>query len=180
MSTSVLQQNIVRICGKQIDLCVPRMDDTDLMKYCHWVNNINVAALIGRSGIITRPELLKDSFLQTGRILLNIARKGENSIIGFATIDYKAQTRTAVLGVVIGEQTLWNKGYGSEVTQLLVDFCRSEQNAHRIVWISYSDNPYAIKCAQSAGFRICVVEHESEFHHGNYHDRIILEIICNQ
>lgn len=179
MSTSVPQYNIIRIHGKQIDLCVPRMDEAELVLYCRWVNDLDVAALIGRSGVITRPELLKEYFLQPSRILLNIVKKGENSIIGFATIDYKAQTRTAILGIVIGDQLFRSRGYGSEATQLLVDFCRNEQNAHRIIWSSYSDNPHAIKCAQSAGFRICMVEHESEFHHGAYHDRITLEFICN-
>lgn len=136
MSISVTQHNIIRICGKQIALCVPRMDDTDLVLYCHWVNGLDVAALIGRSGVITRPETLKEYFLQTGRIVLNIVEKGENSIIGFATIDYKAQTRTAILGIVIGNRLFRSRGYGSEAAKLLVDFCRNEQNAHRIVWTS--------------------------------------------
>ncbi len=179
MSTPVRQNNIIRICGEQIDLCVPRIDDADLVLYCRWINDLTIAALIGRSGVITRPELLKEYFLQTGRILLNIVKKGESSIIGFATIDYKAQTRTAILGVVIGDNFFRSRGYGSEAVRLLVNFCRNEQNAHRIVWTSYSDNPHAIKCAQSAGFHICMVEHESEFHHGAYHDRITLEIICD-
>jgi len=55
-------------------------------------------------------------------------------------------------GIGIGDPEYWGKGYGSEVTKLMIDFAFHYLGARRIGLGTNSKNPRAIKCFKSCGF----------------------------
>ncbi len=55
-------------------------------------------------------------------------------------------------GVSIGDPSYWSKGYGTEVTRLMVDHSFHYLGARRVGLRTNSKNPRAIKCFGSCGF----------------------------
>ncbi len=56
--------------------------------------------------------------------------------------------------VCIGEKSEWNKGYGSEVIQLLMDYA-FEDGADRVFACSVGEhNPRCLRAFEKCGFRI--------------------------
>ena len=61
--------------------------------------------------------------------------------------------RTAELGIAIGEQECWNKGYGSETCFMILDYGFNGLGLHNIVLDPVSFNERAIRSYQRVGFR---------------------------
>jgi diamine N-acetyltransferase len=74
--------------------------------------------------------------------------------IGHANLrDVTTVHRTAEFGILIGERECRGKGYGTEVTQLILDFAFNGLNLHNVWLDTLSLNPSAIASYQRAGFR---------------------------
>lgn len=61
-------------------------------------------------------------------------------------------SRTAELGIGIGERKYWGKGYGREIVCLLLDYGFRILNLHKIALRVKSTNERAIRSYRSAGF----------------------------
>jgi RimJ/RimL family protein N-acetyltransferase len=80
-------------------------------------------------------------------------------------------------GIEIGDPEQWGKGYGSEVTNLVVDFAFHYLGARRIGLGTNSANERAINCFKSGGF---VEEGRIRKHFwvdGNYADYVYMGIL---
>jgi RimJ/RimL family protein N-acetyltransferase len=61
--------------------------------------------------------------------------------------------RTAELGIAIGEQECWNKGYGTETCFLVLDYGFNGLGLHNVVLDPVSFNERAIEVYKRVGFR---------------------------
>lgn len=55
-------------------------------------------------------------------------------------------------GIGIGDPSYWGKGYGTEVTKLMIDYAFHYLGARRLGLGTNSKNPRAIRCFKSCGF----------------------------
>lgn len=94
---------------------------------------------------------------------------------GFFNIDWR--NRSAELGIMIGEKTCWNKGFGSETLRLLLRHGFTTLNLHRIYLRVYEDNPRAIRAYQKSGFTLEGRLRQAEFHDGQYHDVLVMGVL---
>jgi len=81
------------------------------------------------------------------------------------------------LGITIGDQNYWGKGYGSEAVQLLVDYGFCHHNLHRIFLEVHARNERAIRAYQACGF---VEEGRLRQHvwsDGSYDDLVIMGVL---
>ena len=62
--------------------------------------------------------------------------------------------RKAELGIFVGEKEYWGKGYGTEATELLLDFAFNILNLNSIMLIVNSFNERAIKSYEKCGFKL--------------------------
>ena len=60
---------------------------------------------------------------------------------------------TAFLGIVIGEKSLWNRGYGTAATKALVDYAFGELGLREVRLSCHADNRGALRCYGKAGFQ---------------------------
>ena len=60
--------------------------------------------------------------------------------------------RSAEFGIVIGEKSYWNQGYGTEATRLTVKYGFEVLNLNRISLLVYETNPRAAHIYEKAGF----------------------------
>lgn len=95
----------------------------------------------------------------------SIRTLAEDKLIGELNLDVvNWPGRDAFVGLGIGETEYWNKGYGTDVMNILLRFAFSEINLRRVTLTAFEYNPRAIRSYEKAGFR-----HEGHLH--NYLNR---------
>ncbi len=94
---------------------------------------------------------------------------------GLHDLDWR--TRSAELGIMIGEKREWNKGYGTQAVALLVQFVFETLNLHRVSLYVYADNARAIRAYEKAGFVLEGRLRDGEFRHGVYRDVLMMSIL---
>ncbi|OQY09032.1 MAG: GNAT family N-acetyltransferase [Marinitoga sp. 4572_148] len=93
---------------------------------------------------------------------------------GINNVDWK--NSVATVGVFIGKP-FFNKGYGTEAMDLLVDFVFNEMNMNKVKLHVFSFNKRAIKSYEKVGFKVEGVLREQIFREGKYHDEIIMGLL---
>lgn len=66
---------------------------------------------------------------------------------------YDIRGGQATLGIIIGEKSHWNRGYGPEAIHALLDHAFRELGLERVVLNTYGDNTRAQRAFAKVGFR---------------------------
>jgi diamine N-acetyltransferase len=98
--------------------------------------------------------------------------------LAFDAIDWR--TRAAEFGILIGDKSCWNQGYGTEAVRLLVGHGFRTLNLHRIFLHVYETNPRAIRAYQKVGFVEEGRERQAEFRGGRYIDVLRMSILRDE
>ncbi len=157
------------------------LEKEDLNRCLSWINNPAVINNLGRRFPTSRTqeeEWLVNQYKSNKSFSLAIVvNEGDYHIgnCGFNDIDYV--NRKAVFGIMIGEKDYWDKGYGTEVTRLMIKYGFEQLNLHRISLTVYSHNARAIRVYEKAGFKLEGKMRESHFHNGRYYDTLIMAIL---
>lgn len=61
--------------------------------------------------------------------------------------------RRAVVGLLIGEQSCWGKGFATEAISLVTQFAFEEVGLHRVTAGAYADNVGSVRAFEKAGWR---------------------------
>lgn len=94
---------------------------------------------------------------------------------GFFSIDWR--NRSAELGIFIGDKAYWDRGFGTEVMNLLLRHGFSTLNLHRITLRVFEDNPRAIRAYEKAGFVHEGRQRQAEYHEGQFHDVLFMSVL---
>ncbi len=81
------------------------------------------------------------------------------------------------LGITIGDQEYWGKGYGSEAVQLLVDYGFRHHNLHRISLEVHARNERAIRAYSRCGFLEEGRLREHVWSDGSYDDLVLMGLL---
>ncbi len=95
----------------------------------------------------------------------------------FDHIDW--QVRAAEFGILIGEKSYWNQGYGTEAVRLLTHHGFATLNLHRIFLHVFANNPRAIRAYEKAGFTEEGRERQDQFMEGQFIDVIRMSLLSN-
>ncbi|MDZ7706961.1 MAG: GNAT family N-acetyltransferase [Trueperaceae bacterium] len=96
------------------------------------------------------------------RVLKADARRRDRATFGvydehddyIGTVElYDLRGRTATLGIIIGERTHWNRGYGPEAIHALLDHAFRELGLDTVRLTTFADNDRAQAAFRKAGFR---------------------------
>jgi len=61
---------------------------------------------------------------------------------------------TARLGLMIGEKSLWDRGYGTAATKAALELAFAELHLREVRLSCHADNPRGLRCYGKAGFRV--------------------------
>jgi RimJ/RimL family protein N-acetyltransferase len=61
---------------------------------------------------------------------------------------------TARLGLMIGEKSLWDRGYGTAAAKAAVSFAFEQLHLREVRLSCHADNPRGLRCYEKAGFRV--------------------------
>ena len=111
-------------------------------------------------------------------IVFSILQKSDDCFIGqtaFFRIDYIS--RAAVFYLAILDPDHWSKGYGSESTEMMVQYAFDTLNLNRIQLHVFADNQAAIRIYQKEGFLKEGILRQAMYHHGEYCDFWVMGLL---
>lgn len=86
-------------------------------------------------------------------------------------------SRTATIGIFIGDKNCWNKGYGTDAMKVLMKFVFQQMNMNKIKLYVFDFNIRAKKCYEKCGFKVEGVLRQELFRDGYYYDEIAMGIL---
>jgi len=100
---------------------------------------------------------------------------GNSGIFGIEWVN-----RSGELGILIGEKSEWNKGYGTEAMTLLQRHCFETLNLNRVFLRVYADNVRAVRSYEKAGFVYEGRMREGVYKNGKYDDVIFMSVLRSE
>jgi RimJ/RimL family protein N-acetyltransferase len=94
---------------------------------------------------------------------------------GFRFLDW--HNRSGAIGLQIGEKGLWNKGYGTEIVELLLAHGFGTLNLHRIWLHVFASNKRAIRSYEKAGFVLEGRQRDAVYREGKYEDVLTMSVL---
>lgn len=156
--SETVERPILNLMGDKVAL--GPMHEGLLARIAVWYNDFSTSAISGDdirpvSPVAVRTDwesLMKGE--RQGWIGFAIYELATLRPIGHANVrDIGSVHRTAEFGILIGEKDCRGKGYGTEATQLVLDFAFSALGVHNVWLDTLSLNPAAIAAYRRAGFR---------------------------
>ena len=170
------------IYGKRIRL--RHVERADLPLFVDWLDDpeVNRGLALYRPLSQAEEEKWFENILAGGRdeppLVIEARRDDSWEMIGnsgFHNIDWRS--RSAEVGLFIGDKSYWNRGFGSEVMGLLLRYGFTTLNLHRIYLRVFEDNPRAIRAYEKSGFIHEGRLRQAEFHDGHYFDVLVMSVL---
>lgn len=138
---------------------------------------------------LSRPRIAsRDEEVEWIRSTWERRRKGDAYIFGvflldqdqyIGNIELRIVNRIAqrgVLGISIFNPNYWNKGYGTEAIELMLNFAFSSLNLNTVELEVFAFNKRAQACYKKVGFIETGRKRQAHFVNGQYHDIILMDI----
>lgn len=170
------------IYGDRIRLRRP--ERSDIPVFTRWMNDPDVrrGISVGLPLSVANEEQWFERMLQRQpeeQVYSIEIRDGDGwKIIGncsFFDIDWRS--RSAEVGILIGEKQVWNQGYGTETMRLLLKIGFQNYNLHRIFLHVKETNLGAIRAYEKAGFQLEGRKRQADFQEGRYIDLILMSVL---
>ncbi|MFS0687938.1 GNAT family protein [Sporosarcina sp. 179-K 8C2 HS] len=159
-----------------------KMAIEDVSSYHKWRNDIEVMQFTSLSlDVFTYADtenfvkIITGSHNSKGYMIEEISTDKPIGVTSLINIDYG--NRNAECIIDIGEKDYWNKGFGREAFQLLLDFAFDELNLHKVYLRVFSYNERAIKLYQKLGFSEDGRLTEQLYRNGSWHDVILMGLL---
>ena len=173
-----MQGRLVRLRG---------YEKSDLAAVMKWVTDEEVTRQLG-AGALTFPvsSITEEQFIEAAT---HAATDPNNKVFAIETIaesryigavDLRGINwidRHAEVGIVIGDKSLWGKGYGTDAMRVIMRLGFAKLGLNRL-WLKVFDfNHRAIKSYEKCGFKHEGVLRGDHFAEGRYHDTIVMGIL---
>jgi RimJ/RimL family protein N-acetyltransferase len=120
-------------------------------------------------------DLEKD---QPNEFFFHIRTLQEDRLIGFIGLFGVAWMHgDAWVGIGIGEQDCWGKGYGTDAMRVILRYAFTELNLHRVTLGVFEYNPRAIRSYEKAGFTVEGRERQRLYRDGEHADGFIMGVL---
>jgi len=157
----------------------------DLEKFYAWVNDPEVTQGLALNMPMSMAE--EEKWLNAQRdpyekpLSIEVRRgKGWKLIGNCGVFGFEVANRTAELGIMIGDKSEWNKGYGAEVMDLLLRHCFGTLNLNRAFLRVYAANVRAVRSYEKAGFILEGRLREAVYKNGKYDDVLIMSVLRSE
>ena len=171
-----------RIYGERIRLRAA--ERSDLEKFIEWVNDPAVTR--GIALFLPMSSVDEEKWFETAMqkpqeekpLVIEIKQGDDWRVIGnsgFFDVDWIV--RSAEVGIMIGDKSVWNQGYGTETMRLLLCHAFRTLNLHRVFLRVFSDNLNAIRAYEKVGFVHEGRLRQAVYTDGDYHDLLMMSVL---
>lgn len=130
------------------------------------------------SRVLLAEQFEQDRGASFAHARFTIERTLDNQAIGWGSLSGGSpEDRSATLGIVIGDRTCWDSGYGTDATRALCRFGFQMMNLHRIQLTVFGENQRALHVYEKLGFRAEALERDAIFWRGRYHDIVLMGML---
>lgn len=167
--------------GELVALGPRRREQIDL--WTRWLNNLEMTRTLGNPGVFTREA--EEQFYQSTQndgaaAHFSIYERASGRPIGTTALrEINRGHGTATFGIMIGEPSCWNRGYGTEATRLVLDYAFHVLGLHNVLLTVYATNPRGVRAYEKAGFRQIGRRHEAYRLGQRRYDVIYMEALAS-
>ncbi|MFW5714024.1 MAG: GNAT family N-acetyltransferase [Brevefilum sp.] len=163
------------------------VEKEDITSFLHWVNDEDVTENLFLFSPMSRFEEEKwyESMMKkpTSEHVLVIEVIDQSPQVDyrpigtcqFQNLDWRS--RSAEIGIMIGEKSFWDRGYGTETMRLLLRHGFNTLNLHRIWLQVYAKNKRGIRAYEKAGFVYEGKYRQAHYQEGEYHDIHLMSVL---
>ena len=159
----------------------------DSQKYFEWINNRELVIFNSAYSPISEmnhnswfDSVTKNNQIKIFSIVIE-NDSAEEVLIGSCSLrNIDAVNQSAELQIRIGEESYQNRGFGTKVTQILVDFGFRDLNLNRIYLDVFQNNKRAVKTYTKCGFVEEGVKRESVFINGEFINIVQMSILSKE
>jgi len=164
VSDSPRGRPILNIIGASVALGPLRRDL--LPYYERWMNDFEVTKTLAVGWLAMTSESESEWYEHASRasdqVTFTVYERPELRPIGNAGLtDINFRHGTAEFGIMIGEKDCWGKGYGTEVTRLVLDYAFTGLGLHNVMLRCYATNEAGLRAYARAGFKVIGRRRES-------------------
>jgi RimJ/RimL family protein N-acetyltransferase len=105
-----------------------------------------------------------------------VLKEGSKLIGNISIFKIDWQSRTAEIGIAIGEQDRLGKGLGTEATLLWLKYAFLSLNLRQLYWGAFGFNGRSIACAKKCGYKEISRIPNHLYIDGQYHDIVYLMV----
>lgn len=172
-----------KLIGEKLYLSPCKIEDAAL--WTEWFNDLEVSIPLGDEAYdmvtLGNQAQLANQFINEGSRVFSIVDKNTDETIGRCLLfNIHHIDRRAMMGIVIGEKSYWNQGYGTEATSLLLDYAFNLLNLNRVELGVFSFNQRAIRSYQKVGFQMIGTRRQFRILAGETHDLILMDILADE
>lgn len=172
-----------KLVGTQCYLSPCRVEDAE--KWAEWFNDLEVTIPLGDEAYV--PYVLENAqehvreMLHNQQHVFSIVENQTDRLIGRCLLfNLDSVNRTAMLGIVIGEKTAWNQGFGQEALSLLLDYGFHLLNLHNIMLGVFAFNERAIQCYKKVGFKEIGRRRQVRLIGGRRYDAVLMDLLADE
>ena len=171
------------IRGKKVALVA--VSERFIESYHRWVNDPDVIDMLGfpdfhlpmekeRKWLEGQQDMARDE-----RSFTILTKKGKAiGNVGLMNID--RVSRSAVLGIMIGEKEYWDRGYGTDAINTALKVAFEDMGLRRVSLIAIDLNERALACYRKCGFVTEGRDREAKFHRGEYRDFVRMGLLRSE
>jgi RimJ/RimL family protein N-acetyltransferase len=170
------------IYGKRVRL--RGAECSDLKKFVEWINDPEVTAGLTLFLPISSVDEEKwfDNVMQRPQeekpLVIDMKEGDGWRLIGNSGfLDFDWVARSAEVGIMIGDKSIWGQGYGSEVMTLLLRHGFETLNLNRVCLHVHAENNRAIRIYEKVGFVHEGCKRQAVYKNGKYNDIIIMSVL---
>ena len=170
------------LTGKLVRLRAIEMDDLD--RYVAWVNDEEVMRFVAVTALpisrASEEEWIRRATTHTRPPEITYAietLEGIHHIGSVSLHNVGGPARNAELGIMIGDKTYWNRGFGTDTVRTMVAFAFDELNLNRVSLTVDEDNGRGIACYRKCGFVQEGRLRQDRFRAGEYRDTIVMGVL---
>ncbi len=176
------EQPILNIVGERVALGPLRRDLIPL--YARWRNDFEVQRTFGaplRPVTIEERTRWFDEQVASDAHWFTIYERESLRPIGTTDLyEINLRYRTASFGMLIGEADARGKGYGTEVTRLMLDYAFTALSLHNVMLIVVEYNLAGRRAYEKAGFREMGRRRQADIMNGVVYDEIYMDCVASE
>ncbi|MGG3889972.1 GNAT family N-acetyltransferase [Metabacillus fastidiosus] len=165
---------------KGLNVLLRKPKDSDVFDYLEVDVSQELIRMYGGNTKRIAPKTLEKAqkfvqSIQENKLEWCVEYKGK--MIGQARLTVSDIDNRARYAVGIFDSSVWGKGLGTEITQLILHYAFKELNLHRVDLRVLEYNKRAIKCYEKCGFIKEGVEREGTLIEGKYETDVFMSIL---
>ncbi len=169
-----------KLAGEKCYLSPVQAEDAE--HWTAWMNDLEVTVPLGDEAYLPyslekmRAEVA-EAIRQQQHIFTIVEITADRPVGRCLLFAIDTVNRSAMLGIVIGEKSAWNRGLGTEATRLLLDYAFNLLNLHSVMLGTFEFNRRAIRTYEKAGFQRIGLRREARIVAGKAWGVVLMDML---